>query len=289
MSRIAYVNGRYVPHSDAAVHVEDRGYQFADGVYEVIAVRGGAAVDLGLHLDRLSRSLAALSIAEPMSRRALAHILRQVVVRNRVRDGIVYLQITRGVAPRNHPFPRHVRPSVVVTARPGVGPRAAQVEEGGRVVSVPDARWARRDVKSVSLLPNVLAKQAAVEKGAYEAWLTMPDGTVTEASASNAWIVTADGTLVTHPLGHDILPGVTRKVVLDLARAAGMTVAERAFTLDEAKAAREAFITSTTAFVLAVTQIDDTVVGNGHPGEVARALRALYQDRMAGAAAWTVP
>lgn len=289
MSRIAYVNGRYVAHSDAAVHVEDRGYQFADGVYEVIAVRGGAAVDLSLHLDRLSRSLAALSIAEPMSRRALTHILRQVVVRNRVRDGIVYLQITRGVAPRNHPFPRHVRPSVVVTARPGVGPRAAQVEEGVRVVSVPDARWARRDVKSVSLLPNVLAKQAAVENGAYEAWLTMPDGTVTEASTSNAWIVTADGTLVTHPLGHDILPGVTRKVVLDLARAVGMTVAERAFTLDEAKAAREAFITSTTAFVLAVMQIDDTVVGNGHPGEVARALRALYQDRMAGAAAWTAP
>lgn len=287
MSRIAYVNGRYVPHGRAMVHVEDRGYQFADGVYEVIALRGGAPVDLGLHLDRLSRSLAELFIDEPMPRAVLVHILRQVVARNRVRDGIVYLQVTRGVAPRNHPFPRHVHPAVVVTARPRVGPRADQVEQGVRVISVPDGRWARRDVKSVSLLPNVLAKQRAAEKGAYEAWLTMPDGTVTEASSSNAWIVDADGTLVTHALSHDILPGVTRKVVLDLARAEGIPVAERVFTLDEAKAAREAFITSTTSFVLPVTQIDDAVIGNGHPGTVALRLRTLYLERMAGAATWT--
>lgn len=288
MSRIAYVNGRYVPHARASVHVEDRGYQFADGVYEVIAIRGGAPVDLGPHLERLSRSLAELFIAEPMPRRVLVHILRQVVVRNRVRDGIVYLQVTRGVAPRNHPFPRHVAPAVVVTARPHAGPRADQVEQGVSVVSVADGRWSRRDVKSVSLLPNVLAKQIAVEKGAYEAWLTLPDGTVTEASASNAWMVDADGTLVTHPLGHDILPGVTRKVVLELARAEGIPVAERAFSLAEAKAAREAFITSTTSFVLAVTQIDDTVIGNGHPGAVASRLRTLYLERMAGAAAWAL-
>lgn len=287
MSRIAYVNGRYVAHGRAMVHVEDRGYQFADGVYEVIALRGGVPVDLGPHLDRLDRSLAELSIAAPMPRRALVHVLRQVVARNRVKDGIVYLQVTRGVAPRNHPFPRHVRPAVVVTARPRVGPRADQVEQGVRVIGVADGRWARRDVKSVSLLPNVLAKQRAVEKGAYEAWLTLPDGTVTEASSSNAWVVTADGTLVTHPLGHDILPGVTRRAVLDLARAEGIPVAERPFTLAEAKAAREAFITSTTAFVLAVTQIDDTVIGNGHPGTVATRLRALYVARMAGATAWT--
>ncbi|MFA7431450.1 MAG: D-amino-acid transaminase, partial [Rhodospirillaceae bacterium] len=285
MSRIAYVNGRYLPHSQALVHVEDRGYQFSDGVYEVIAIRGGLPVDLGLHLVRLSNSLDALFIDEPMPRRALVHVLRQVVKRNRVRNGIVYVQVTRGVAPRNHPFPHNVPPSLVVTAKLRVGPRADQVEEGVRVVTVPDGRWARRDIKSISLLPNVLAKQRAVEAGAYEAWLTTPDGTVTEASASNAWMVEADGTLVTHPLGHDILPGVTRAMVIKVAQQAGIAVAERAFTVAEAKAARESFITSTTSYVLPVVQIDDTVIGNGHPGEVARRLRALYIDHMGGKAA----
>lgn len=285
MSRIAYVNGRYVPHGEAAVHVEDRGYQFADGVYEVIAIHRGQPVDLGPHLDRLSRSLAELFIAEPMPRRALVHILRQVVVRNRVRDGIVYVQVTRGVAPRNHPFPKHIRPAVVVTARSRVGAKPAQAEAGVRVVTVPDGRWARRDVKSIALLPNVLAKQRAAEVSAFEAWLTTPDGTVTEASSSNAWIVTAEGTLVTHPLGHDILPGVTRAVVLNLARQAGIAVEERPFTVDEARRAREAFITSTTSLVLPVVQIDDAVVANGYPGETARRLRAMYVEHMAGEAA----
>lgn len=285
MSRFAYVNGRYVPHAQASVHVEDRGYQFADGVYEVIALRNGLPVDLGLHLDRLNRSLAALFIDEPMPRRALVHVLRQVVKKNRVGNGIVYVQVTRGVAPRNHPFPRHVPPALVITARPRVGPRADQVENGIRVLTMADARWARCDIKAIALLPNVLAKQQAAEAGAYEAWLTTPDGSVTEASASNAWIIEADGTLVTHPLGQAILPGVTRAVVLDIARQAGIPVTERPFTVAEAKAAREAFITSTTSLVLPVVQIDDVVIGNGHPGEVARRLRALYIDHMSGKSA----
>lgn len=280
MSRVAYVNGRYVPHAEAAVHVEDRGFQFADGIYEVMAVWHGLPVDFELHWQRLLRGLSELRIAAPMSRGAMVAVLREVIRRNRVRDGIVYLQVTRGVAPRNHPFPKGVRPGVVATARAGLGPRPAAVEQGVKVVSVADIRWRRRDIKSVSLLPNVMAKQAAVEAGAFEAWLVDPDGTVTEASSSNAWIVDRDGTLVTRSLGHDILPGITRHVVADLARQAGMRIEERSFTLDEAKAAREAFITSTTSFVLPVVDIDGQPVANGAPGTLARELRRLYMERI---------
>lgn len=280
MSRIAYVNGRYVPHGDAAVHVEDRGYQFADGVYEVIAIHRGTPVDLGPHLDRLDRCLADMQIARPMTRPALVHVLRQVVRRNRVRDGIVYLQVTRGVAPRNHAFPKGVAPAVVVTARPRVGPSPKQVAEGVGIITLPEQRWARRDVKTVGLLANVLAKQKAAEAGAFEAWLVAPDGTVTEATSSNAWIVTAEGVLVTRPLSWEILPGITRMRVIDLARRAGLRVEERAFSVEEARAAREAFVTSTTAFVLPVVSIDGTPIANGHPGTVAGQLRALYMDHM---------
>ncbi|MCW5731942.1 MAG: D-amino-acid transaminase [Alphaproteobacteria bacterium] len=283
MSRIAYVNGRYVPHRDAVVHVEDRGYQFADGVYEVSAVRDGVVIDMEPHLDRLERSLRELSISPPMSRAALAVVIREVVRRNRVRDGLFYLQITRGVARRDHAFPAAARPSVVVTARSVDPARAeAMARQGVGVITVPDIRWERCDIKSVSLLPNVLAKQQARAAGAYEAWLVDEAGRVTEGSSTNAWIVDRDGALVTRSIDNAILSGITRAAVMELARLQQIRVVERSFTLDEAKSAREAFITSTTSYVLPVVSVDGVKIGNGQPGEVARRLRELYAGYMAG-------
>ncbi|MBB4265336.1 D-amino-acid transaminase [Roseospira visakhapatnamensis] len=292
MSRIAYVNGSYQLHAEASVHVEDRGVQFSDGVYEVIAVAGGRPLDLPGHMARLRRSLDELRIALPMPPRCLGVVMREVTRRNRVRNGIVYVQINRGVWRRDHPFPPEtVSPTVVVTARSGLGPGPAVVERGVRVATLPDQRWARRDIKSVSLLPNVMAKQAAHEAGAYEAWQVDGDGYVTEGSSTNAWIVTRDGTLVTRPVSADILAGITRQTLLALARAEGLAVEERAFTVEEAKAAREAFLSSTTSLALAVVAIDDAPVANGAPGSITTRLRALYQDHMRGAGAgdWLAP
>ena len=276
MSRVAYVNGRYVPHAEAGVHIEDRGYQFADGVYEVIAVLKGRFLDEEGHHDRLERSLRELRIAPPVGRRALSHVLRETVRRNRVASGIVYVQVTRGVARRDHPFPAHVQPSLVVTARRIKGPGAQAVEQGVGVVGLRDIRWERRDIKSISLLPNVLAKQEAREKGAYEAWLVGGDGVVHEGSSTNAWIVTPDGTLVTHPPAHAILNGITRLAILAAARSMGIRVEERPFGLEEAKLAKEAFLSSTTSHLIPVISIDGQPVGNGHPGEITRALLAAY-------------
>ena len=278
MSRIAYVNGRYLPRGEAAVSVEDRGFQFADGVYEVCEVRGGRLVDERRHLARLDRSLRELRIARPMSQAALAVVLRETVRRNRVRDGIVYLQVTRGTAPRDFPFPADgTPPSVVVTARSNDLSRLERVAaEGIAVITAPDIRWQRVDIKSVALLPNVLAKQAARDRGAREAWLVDARGYVTEGASSNAWIVSRDGVLITRPLGNDILPGITRSVVLDLVRAQGLGFEERAFTVEEAYAAREAFVTSASQIVQPVVAIDGRPVGNGAPGLVATALRRDY-------------
>ena len=275
MSRISYVNGRYVAHSDAAVHVEDRGYQFADGVYEVCQVRGGRLVDEGRHLQRLVRSLGELRIALPMRLSALGVVLRETIRRNRVHDGLVYLQITRGVARRDFQFPAAAtKPSVVVTAR---NLDEAKMErnagEGVAVVTVPDNRWERVDIKSVSLLPNVLAKEAAKAVGAREAWFVDKDGFVTEGASSNAWIVTPDGTLVTRPADFGILRGVTRGVVLSLVAAQNLAFEERKFSVQEAYGAREAFVTSASQTVMPVVSIDGRPVGNGAPGLVATALR----------------
>ena len=282
MSRIAYVNGRYVRHHAAFVHVEDRGYQFADGVYEVIAVTGGRLIDEDAHLDRLERSLAEIRVAAPMSRRALGTVLRETVRRNRVRRGIVYLQVSRGVAPRDHPFPRHAgRPSVVATAREIARGAPEAHPDGVRVITVPDIRWARCDIKSIGLLPNVLAKQMAVEAGAYEAWQVDGDGAVTEGTSTNAWIVDDGARLVTRPLASDILSGVTRRVVLELAHAEGLELDERPFTVAEAKAAPEAFLTSTTSFVLPVVAIDGSPIGSGEPGPVTRRLQSLLDRHLA--------
>ena len=278
MSRIAYVNGRYLPRSDAKVAVEDRGYQFADGVYEVCEVRGGRLVDERQHMARLDRSLGELRIPRPMSPAALGVVLRETIRRNRVRDGIVYVQVTRGVARRDFPFPAaDTRPSLVVTARNHDLERLEQVATDGiAVVTVPDIRWRRVDIKSVALLPNVLAKQAAREQGAREAWLVDTEGRVTEGASSNAWIVSCDGKLITHPLGHDILSGITRSVVIDVIKAQGLAFEERCFTVEEAHAAREAFVTSASQIVLPVVSIDGRPVGNGAPGLISAALRRDY-------------
>lgn len=279
MPRIAYVNGRYVPHASAAVHIEDRGYQLADAVYEVCEVYGGELVDERLHLDRLGRSLSEIRIRWPMTRSALSVILREVIRRNRLGDGIVYLQVTRGASPRDHAFPpATVSPALVVTARAlPMSARDARAETGVGVVTVPDNRWGRVDIKTVSLLPNVLAKQAAREAGAYEAWFVDGDGRITEGASTNAWIVTADGVLVTHQASSAILRGVTRTVILSVAAGAGIPVEERPFSLQEAKRAREAFLTSATSAVTPIVAIDGQSVGDGKPGEVARRLRSAFR------------
>ena len=275
MSRIAYVNGRYLPLALASVNIEDRGYQFSDGVYEVCEVRGGRLVDERRHMARLAFSLGELRIAMPMSPASLGVVLHEVVRRNRVRWGIVYLQITRGVSRRDHAFPpAGTAPSIVVTARNMDFFAAEKMADNGvAVISVPENRWERVDIKSVSLLPNVLAKQAAREQGAREAWFVDGKGRVTEGSSSNAWIVTRDGKVVTRQADHGILKGITRTVVLDVLAAQGLKLEERAFTLDEAHEAREAFITSASQIVLPVVKIDGRPVGNGAPGLIASALR----------------
>ena len=280
MPRIAYVNGRYLPHSAAGVHIEDRGYQFADGVYEVCEVARGFIVDMTRHLDRLDRSLRELSIAWPVHRSALRVIMGEVVKRNHVRDGLVYLQVTRGVAPRDHFFPSAAtRPALVVTAKKADPSAAARrAETGIKVITVPENRWERVDIKSIGLLPNVLARQQAKEAGAQEAWFIDTDGTVKEGAATNAWIVTRDGKLVTRPADFGILRGITRTTVIEVAARLGLTVEERGFTVEEAKQAKECFITAATTVVMPVVAIDGDAVANGHPGSVTLSLRGAFFD-----------
>lgn len=284
MSRVAYVNGRYVPLRQASVHIEDRGYQFADGVYEVIAIIAGKLVDEAGHLERLARSLRELSIDQPMSMAALRHVIGEIIRRNGVNHGNLYLQITRGVARREHPFPTGVSPSLVMTVRPSKPLSPAMLSKGVGVVTLPDIRWQRCDIKSISLLPNILGKQAARQAGAYEAWQVDARGFVTEGTSTNAWIVTAEGEVVTRHLDRAILSGITRLAVIAEAEKAGMKVVERPFSVDEAKAAREAFLTSTTLCVMPVVSIDGHRVGDGAPGPVSRALGAAYAQREKGAA-----
>ncbi len=279
MPRIAYVNGRYVAHAGASVHVEDRGYQFADGVYEVCEVARGNIIDMTGHLNRLDRSLRELSIDWPMARAAVEIVIGEVVRRNRVHNGLVYLQVTRGVASRDFLFPEGIRPSLVVIAKKADPAfNAKRAETGIKVITVPENRWERVDIKSVGLLPNVLAKQRAKEAGAQEAWFVDTDGNVKEGGSSNAWIVTKDGKLVTRPADEGILRGITRTTLFDVARKLGLEIEERFFSVAEAKAAREAFITSATTVVMPVVAIDGEPVANGHPGSVALSLREAFFD-----------
>jgi D-alanine transaminase len=289
MSRVAYVNGRYVPHGQAAVHVEDRGYQLGDGVYEVCEVFGGRLVDEGRHMARLDRSLKELRIRWPMTPAALGVVLREVVRRNRVTEGLVYLQITRGVAHRDHAFPDpEVSPALVVTARTiALSVRDDRAAKGVSVVTVPDNRWERVDIKTIALLPNALAKQRAREAGAFEAWFVDKDGFITEGSSTNAWIVTAKGAIVTRPAESRILRGITRSVLLDHAKRERLHLEERQFSVSEALEAREAFLTSATANVTPIVQIDGKKIGNGRPGPVAAALRKACRTASATAPMWS--
>ncbi len=281
MPRQAYVNGRYTPHSDAAVHIEDRGYQFADGVYEVVPVYNGILVDEEPHLDRLERSLKELQIGMPMSRAAIKLVSRELMRRNGLTRGFVYMQITRGVAPRDHKFPtKPTAPALVMTTRQMKPHSADALEKGVKVITLRDIRWERCDIKSVSLLPNVLGKQAAAEAGAYEAWQIDEEGNITEGTSANAWIVTDSDTVVTRHANSGILNGITRIALLDLIEKEGFKLEERPFSLEEARSAREAFVTSSSSFVMPVTQIDEDPVGNGHPGLLTMKLRESYISYM---------
>lgn len=276
MSRIAYVSGAYVPHRQAAVHIEDRGYQFADGVYEVIAVRGGKLLDEEPHLRRMHRSLDQLRIPAPIGDAALRIVFREVVRRNGVTTGTVYLQITRGVAPREHAFPKSVKSALVTTARASRLPDARLWNDGIAVITIPDIRWQRCDIKSIALVANVLGKQMAREAGVFEAWQVDGIGHITEGTSTNAWIVADNANVVTRAADNAILNGVTRLAVLDIIAREGYRLDERPFSVEEAKAAREAFLTSTTCDLLPVVRIDGAPVGNGKPGPLSRQLRAAY-------------
>ncbi|MEQ8193871.1 MAG: D-amino-acid transaminase, partial [Rhodospirillales bacterium] len=249
MSHIAYINGQYLPRSQATVHIEDRGYNFADGVYEVIAVHRGRLVDEEPHVVRLRRSLGELRIPWPVTEKALKVVMREMIRRNRIREGMIYLQITRGVAPRDHAFPFDADSSLMMITRAAKPFDAEAIAKGVTVITIPDIRWKRNDIKSIALLGNILGKQQAREAGAYEAWMVDGEGFVTEGTSSNAWIVTKDGEVVTRPLDNAILGGITRQTELKLAAKKGVRFVERAFTVQEALDAREAFLTSTTSHV----------------------------------------
>jgi D-alanine transaminase len=249
----------------------------------VLAVIGGHLVDEGPHLTRLARSLGELRIAAPMTEAALKIVMREVVRRNGVRDGALYLQVTRGAAPRDHAFPQTAKPVLVVTARRKKPADPGLAADGIGVITIPDIRWRRCDIKSVALIANVLGKQRAKEAGAYEAWQVDSDGRVTEGTSTNAWIVTADGAAVTRQADNAILNGVTRLAVFDIIRREGYRLVERPFTVAEAKTAREAFVTSTAVELLPVVRIDGDPVGDGRPGPLSRALREFYLAHAAAA------
>jgi D-alanine transaminase len=276
--RVAYVNGAYAPMTEASVSIEDRGLQFADSIYEVWGVRGGALRDTPGHLARLARSLKEVSIPAPMSDAALMVVLRETTRRNRVRDGVLYLQISRGAAPRDHPFPPPETPPTIIVTAKTLDLRLLELRgrEGVRVITQPETRWARCDIKSVNLLPNVLAKEAARQKAALEAWFVDDDGYVTEGAASTAWIVDKTGRLITPPLSNHILPGVTRARVLDLAQERQIAVEQRSFTCDEAFSAREAMLTSATNGPVPIVALDGRAIGEGRPGPIVQMLRDAY-------------
>jgi len=277
--KISYLNGKFLPHEEALVPIEDRGFQFADGVYEVVPFFNATMFEFDSHYDRLERSLGELKIKNPLSREVCRDLFKAMIEKNTLSEGIVYLQITRGVAPRDHAFPKSgIAPTVVATAKAlDMDLIKERNREGVSVILYPENRWARRDIKSISLLGNVLAKEAAVQAGGYEAWFIEADGTVTEGTASNAWIATSGGVLVTRKADHTILSGITRMAVLN--GGGGVTgIEERPFTADEAKSAQEAFLTSTTSCVMPVVKIDDTVIGNGRPGQVTQAAQKAFTE-----------
>ena len=275
MSEIVYVNGAFVDRAAAHVSVFDRGFLFADGIYEVCAVLDGKLVDNDAHLARLQRSLAEIELPSPLGHDAIVAVQRELVVRNGLSEGLVYMQVTRGAADRDFAFPEGATPTFVAfaQARRIIGAPAA--ETGVAAITLPDLRWARRDIKSTSLLAQVLAKQEARAAGVAEAWM-VEDGMVTEGASSTAFIINARNEIVTRPLSNAILPGVTRSCVLALADEKGLSLAERPFSIAEAIAAREAFLTSASTFVMPVVSIDGKTIGDGAPGPLTRQLRKMY-------------
>ncbi|HKQ10661.1 MAG TPA: D-amino-acid transaminase [Rhizomicrobium sp.] len=281
--RAAYVNGRYLPHGQAGVHIEDRALQFGDGIYEVFNVLDGQPIDEEPHLDRMERSLRELGIAMPMGRAALKLVIREMIARNRMANCLLYLQVTRGAMKRDHvPPAAGPRPSLIITVRgQDTASLAQRLERGIAVSTQPDIRWGRCDIKTVQLLPNLLAKQAAKKAGAFEAWLVDEDGFVTEGSSTTAWIVDGAGTLITRDLTNAILPGVTRKIMLEAADEAQLKVEQRKFTVAEALKAREAFLSSATGAAVPVVSIDGHKIGDGAPGPLTLRIRDLYAARSA--------
>jgi D-alanine transaminase len=285
MSRTIFLNGSFLPAEDAKVPVMDRGFLFADGVYEGMGVLGGRLVDNDAHLERLERSLAEVRIQNPYARREWTRLEEELVGRNGMAEGFLYLQVTRGVAERDFLFPKAAAPTVMMFTQAKAIVNSPLAETGIAVASMPDLRWKRRDIKSLSLLAQVLAKQQAAEAGAHEAWMVDEDGFVTEGGSSSAFIITAGGSIVARPLSQAILPGITRRSLLRFAREAGLVIEERRFTLAEAFEAAEAFNTSASTFVLPVVSIDGRPVGTGRPGALTRRLRGLYLELAAAPAA----
>jgi D-alanine transaminase len=277
MTRIAYVNGAYLPAAEATVSIFDRGFLFADGVYEVTAVLDGQLIDAEAHFARLERSLRELDMAWPVTLEELYAVHRELIARNDLTSGGVYMQVTRGAAERDFAYPADTPTTLVAftMAKELLNPPAART--GVAVVTVPDIRWPRRDIKSVALLAQAMSKQAAVEKGAYEGWM-VEDGYVTEGTASSAFIVTTDDRVVTRPLSNSILPGVTRAALLRLVEETPVVIEERLFTPEEAYDAKEAFLTSSSSFVMPIVRIDDRTIGDGKPGPITQTLRRLYID-----------
>lgn len=281
MSRIVFLNGSFLPIEEAKVPFMDRGFLFGDGVYEGVGVLEGRLVDNEAHLERLERSLQEVRIPNPYSREEWTRLEEELARRNGMTEGFIYFQVTRGVAERDFTFPEHVVPSVAMFTQAKAIVNAPSAETGIAVVTMPDLRWKRRDIKSLNLLAQVLAKQAAKEAGAQEAWM-VEDGFVTEGGSSSGFIVTREGRVVVRPLSNAILPGITRKALLALSKDIGIELEERLFTVEEAYEAAEAFMTSASTFVLPIVSIDGRSIGDGKPGPITRKLRETY-IRMAAA------
>lgn len=277
MSRIVYVNGAYVPEEEAKVSIFDRAFLFGDGVYEVTAVLGGKFVDFPPHLTRLRRSLGELDMASPLDDAGIEEMHRELMTRNSITDGLIYMQVTRGSAERDFPFPKDIAPTIIAFTQEKDVANSPHAETGVPIITIPDIRWQRRDIKSTALLAQCIGKEAAKNQGAYEAWM-VEDGFVTEGTSSSSFIVTGDNVIITRPLSNAILPGVTRRSILRLAETTDVTVEERKFTVDEAKKASEAFLTSASSFVLPIVEIDGVVIGTGAPGPIAKQLRKIYLE-----------
>lgn len=277
MERVAYVNGQFVPEDQASVSIFDRGFLFADAIYEVTSVLRGRLIDNAGHVARLSRSLDAMRLSQPLTDEALIAVQRELVERNRLDEGVVYIEVSRGAAPRDFAYPADVAPTIIMFTQEKQIIDNPQAKTGIKVITLPEIRWQRRDIKTVSLLAACMGKQQALDMGADDAWF-IEDGYVTEGTSNNAYIVNESGKLVTRQLGSEILRGVTRDTVLSLSEEHDITVEERPFTLEEAHAAVEAFSTSASTFVMPVTQIDDRVLGDGRPGPITVRLRQLYID-----------